>query len=538
MRFVRILILALGLATIAAASSFAAVSFIATSTNNIVPINGQTALAGSILYTPLVPGTVNSGEIINITYPTAISYLPQVAVTLKYSTFAGGVYTSVVTPEIFGAGAAAPVSPTTAFASYGTTATSSSSGVSVTVSQTNLLISFGANVSFNAGDYLRVDGVRLDVNALNLTEFSTFSVNLSNTLGQATANVATLVIGTAREPLNTPTVTGVTTANQLSYFASTAVNGGQNLITITISEVFQSAFDTNATTKTWLQVALPNIPSGMTITGITLAAGNGTSATYANAYAPFGAGWTYTNPMLIAINSQSSSVIDSVAIGLTFGITSGTTSIALNPAAINVNATLNPAAPTNASGGPLYPYSNPIPAPASYQPNQYKFASRVKSTTIPVLITPLASNLFSVFSMLARNNTSGASPFLYNTGYAISNTSGSGFTYPAGLPGTITVTLYPQGGTPVSFTTSSNRKPGQFLDSNGNLTNGQTWIVLLNDLLTAAGYSSTADFYGFIRFRCNFQGAQGISYVSSSDPVTGEWSSSVAYPMVSDQVVF
>jgi len=380
-------------------------------------------------------------------------------------------------------------------------------------------------------------------------------VSLSNTTGQALASSAYLTVGTFSEPLAfavTP-VTGVnTTTNAVNFYSNGAVNGGQNLVTVTLNEVFSNAFETKTVSiyapiwaETRIKMTLSNIPTGMAITGVTLAGVNG--ATFVNGQTPgaFGTPAITTNPFSFAISSSNPNKLEGLQVGITFGLTSGTTTLALNASPITVTATLDPPGPTIAStypgaGGYDYPFNLPTRQAVGstyYTNGQLKYIAKNITTTIPVTITALSSNLFSVFSMLARNNT-GTSPYLYNTGYAISNTSGSGFIYPAGQPGTITVTLYPQTGTPVSFTTSATKKPGQFLDSNGNLSNGQTWIVLLNDLLTTAGYSSTADFYGFIRFKANFQGAQGISYVSSSDPVTGEWSSSVAYPMISDQSAF
>jgi len=534
MKFVRMLILALGLVTLATASSFAAMPFLTTSTTNIIAINAQTGLAGSVLYTPLIAGTVNAGEIVNLAYQAQISFLADITVTVKGECFGAG--TGCIRPTL--------PATATAFADYGTTATSSTSGVSVTVNQTSILISFANVIGFATSDTIRIDGVRLDVSTM-ATAGGLTTVALSNTTGQATASSSVLTVGTFSEPLTVPTVVGVnTTTNALNFYSNATVNGGQNLVTVSLNEVFSNAFESKATSafgavyaNTRIKITLSNIPSGMAITGVTLAGVNG--ATFANGqYPSFGVqGAITTNPLMVSISTQNANALQGLQVGITFGVTSGTTSLALSPAPIGITATLNQAAPTIGSaypgaGGPDYPFNSPKYQLNYFYQSQLKFVERTVAASIPVTITPLQTNLLSIFNMAIREPAQ-ADQFIYDTGFSISNTSGTG-SIPSGLAGTITVTLYAHDGTTKFFTTGSDsvKRPGIGLSNAGTLGPKQSWIVLLSQLLTPAGYSSTADFRGFIRFQCNFQGGLGINYLADGDfSVNGV---SQGYVMVSD----
>jgi len=286
-------------------------------------------------------------------------------------------------------------------------------------------------------------------------------------------------------------------------------------------------------------MTLGSIPSGMAITGVTLAGVNG--ATFTNGHGQYYDGQTLitANPFSIAIVGNNANSLQGLQVGITFGVTSGTTTLALNPASISVTATLDPAGITigaayPGAGSPNYPFSNPAqPASLYFTQNQLKYAVRNITTSIPVIITPLQSNLLSIFNMAIRD-TAQAGEFIYDTGLAIMNTSGSG-SIVAGLPGVITVSLYPLDGSgPKTFTTGSDSatRPGLGLNSSGALVPKGSWVVLLSQLLTPAGFSSTADFRGFIRFQCYFQGAAGIAYVADGDFSTA--GTSQGYMMLAD----
>jgi len=216
MKFVRMLILALGLVTLVTASGFAAVPFFTTSTTNIIALNAQTGLAGSVLYTPLVAGTVTAGEIINLAYQAPISFLPEISVTVS------GTNGTVAFSEAFGAPITGFTSVASAFATYGATQTSTTSGISVTVNQTSILISFASTISFSTTNIIKIDGVRLDTSTM-ATAGGFTTVSLSNTTGQATALNSTLTVGTFSEPIAFPAIGSVvgvnTTTNAVNFYS-------------------------------------------------------------------------------------------------------------------------------------------------------------------------------------------------------------------------------------------------------------------------------------------------------------------------------
>jgi len=580
MKFVRMTILALGLVALAAATSFAAVPFLTTSTTNMVASNAQTGLAGSIFYYPSINGTVAQGEVVNIVYPLTITYISEISVAISSNN--GAVR------EYFGAAPVGtpfthtPVAGNAAFTAYGQVLTSApaSSGISVTLNQQSILLSFNQAVNFFQNmDFISVGGVRLDFSAFS---GSTVSASLSNTFGQALESNNSLIIATLTEALATPTVAGVSPLlkgiNFYSSFpkgtntgsvGSVPYNGApQNLVTVTLAELFPNGFDTKGgnvagqNTSTQLKLDLGTLPTGLTLSGVNLAVSGGTVAV-GNAN---NMGGTYypnsTNPVLLNITTSSKNAYESVVVGLTFSVTTGVTSIALAPGDINFTATLAPTAPTVPTGAPPpavvgavdLPYDNP-----RYQMYQsyftpfnskgaYRFAAKTVAGTIKVTITGLQTNLLSVFNEMVKDPAD-PTKFLYDTGFGISNTSGtapippgqiaSATGAPASLPGAITVTLYPMDGlsSAKSFTTGSDSalRPGVWPAgvSNGTLGPGQSWIVLLSSLVQAAGYPSTmTKFYGFIRFQCNFQGGAGINYIADGD--FSENGTAQGYIMLSD----
>jgi len=550
MKLVKMLILALGLVSLATASSFAAVAFSTTSTVNLMNVNAQTGLIGSILYTPMAPGTVGAGEVISLNLPlnVPISYLPDVSVSLQGSAGAG-----LATPfkEAFGATIGSPfIQVGSAFSTYGTTATAGTSGttisgVSVTVNQNTLVISFGATIAFAAGDFIKIDGVRVDATAVAVGGAS-LQVNLTNINGQATTDTPQLFVATFVPESNIiqlVSVEGVTgTGGGLQFNANgTPYNtgtGNRNIVTVTIKELFTNAFETKnvnhptyppptyqsaqwSNTKILIPITIPaELP--LTITAVTLAGPDG--ATFQNGQLQ-GAVIT-VNPLKIGIISQSPNKIESLKVGITFGpIANGV--MPLTSAPITFTAQLDPPAPT------ALPYSTQ--QFYGYQ-LKYRAAATPLAGSVPVSFVPLTSKLLSQFNTAIRAATGGG--YSYDTGFAITNLTGSNpstlSTYPAGTAGTISVSLYPMDGTGpytvvTNTLTNANAKLG--LDAaTGALASKATWKVLLSQLLVPAGLSATADFTGFVRFNCNFQEAAGVAYVG--DGLFTNFA--VGFPMSSD----
>jgi len=534
MKLVKMLILALGLVSLATASSFAAVAFSTTSTVNLMNVNAQTGLIGSILYTPMSAGTVNSGEVISLNLPgnVPISSLYDISVSLT-----GMAGTGLTTPfkEAFGAVIGSPftqVAGGTWSTAYGTTLTAGTSGatisgVSVQVNQYSIVISFNSSVAFGISDFIKIDGVRVYATAVAVGGAS-LQVNLTNINGQATTDTPQLYVATFVPESNIFAITsvaGVTgTSGGLMFNANgTPYNSGtgnRNIVTVTLKELFTNAFETkNVTDPTYppptyqsaqwsnTKILIPvTIPASLplTITGVTLAGPDG--ATFQNGQL-MGAVIT-TNPLKIGIVSQSPVKLETLQVGITFGKTT-TGVLPLTSEPITFSAQLDP--PAQAT----LPYS----AQQFYgRQLKYRAPATAPSGSVSVSFVPLTSNLLSQFNS-AIHGTGGG--FAYDTGFSISNLSGSNPStlslYPAGTPGTINVVLYPMDGTGpytvnTSALTNANAKLG--LDATtGALASKATWKVLLSQLLVPAGLSATADFTGFVRFNCNFQESAGVAYI-------------------------
>ena len=96
----------------------------------------------------------------------------------------------------------------------------------------------------------------------------------------------------------------------------------------------------------------------------------------------------------------------------------------------------------------------------------------------------------------------------WNTGIAIANPSA--FTTTP-LSGSITFTLFPNDGDMVEYPTND-LSPGLGLDSDGFIPAGNTYTVLLSEILDAASFSG--DFRGHFYVKTDFTGCRGMAYVT------------------------
>ena len=97
----------------------------------------------------------------------------------------------------------------------------------------------------------------------------------------------------------------------------------------------------------------------------------------------------------------------------------------------------------------------------------------------------------------------------WNTGIAIANPSAKAGGTP--LSGSLMFTLFPNDEDMVPYSTDG-MSPGQGLDPDGFLPAGNTYIVLLSEILDSAGFSG--DFLGHIYVDTDFTGCRGMGYVS------------------------
>ena len=97
---------------------------------------------------------------------------------------------------------------------------------------------------------------------------------------------------------------------------------------------------------------------------------------------------------------------------------------------------------------------------------------------------------------------------VWDTGIAIANPS-AGTDTP--LSGTITFTLFPNDGDMVEYPTGD-MSPGMGLAPDGSIPAGNTYSVLLSQILVDAGFSG--DFVGHFYVKTDFTGCRGLGYVS------------------------
>ena len=97
----------------------------------------------------------------------------------------------------------------------------------------------------------------------------------------------------------------------------------------------------------------------------------------------------------------------------------------------------------------------------------------------------------------------------WNTGIAIANPSD--FTGGTSLSGSITFTLFPNDGDMVEYPTDG-MSPGRGLDPDGFIPAGNTYVVLLSQILDSADFSG--DFLGHIYVKTDFTGCRGLAYVT------------------------
>jgi len=504
--------------TIAAAASFASVPFVTSSTLNQMAPNAQTGLAGNVVLTALTTGTVSTGEIVNVSYsPAQISTLGNALAPINV----------VVT---YGAN-----TTTFTFTAYGAaTETPADANLSATLSPTNLTLKFDAGVTFNTGQTIAINNVRINVSSF-ATVGANMNVTISSVLGSATVTNPTAAVALFVEPITLVgypiyppvfpyvgsfnTLGVITTSNCPASLLTTPVNTttcGQ----VQISEAgsFSNAFETlgtgtyaaPSTTATQVILRISNIPNGLSLYGVDAAAISGTVVVSPVTASVNQTGSTAT--VAVNIERQDAQQIEKFIVYLGFQKATGAT-LPLPVGFGTVAATLGPPATT----AQLTAVTNAT-APISIGPLLYAARYTTPEITI-VSVSQLLSKLLSTFNVVI--------PGSFNTGIAITNISATdpfvpgtisgNFGTTAAQPGVIKVSLFPADGSgPFTFTTSASKKPGAGLDDSGNLPAKKTWTVLLSDLLAPAGITGST-FQGFIEFTPLFSGAQGISYISDSD---------------------
>jgi len=104
----------------------------------------------------------------------------------------------------------------------------------------------------------------------------------------------------------------------------------------------------------------------------------------------------------------------------------------------------------------------------------------------------------------------------FNCGFAIANTTSDpedAFAKPATRQaGPVTFHFFPTSGNPIPSYSTKAGSPGSGLDASGQVTSGRTYLVLLSEILAAAG-APGADVQGYIIVVTDFSNAHAISFV-------------------------
>jgi hypothetical protein len=486
MKSVKILSLAFGVILLVSAASFAQTSMTTTYANIPTTVNAQTGLVGELDFVPLVTtGTIPAGESITITYGAPISSLSDIQV------FVLGC----------NGNAALTISPTTGI---GTAAACVGSSTTVTANVNykpsgSVVLSFGGTGTLSttiSTQFVRITGIRVDVNSLNAAVGAVINASVTNSTGLGSITNSFVPVATVTEPISISGPTSLT---------GVPVTGGTASGNLVISELYSDAFETKgATSPTQILVTLAP-PTGFTFNSNTFGSAYfGTTQTSTS-----GVTYTVTNitstGFQINILTQSSQSLDKID-GLSLNFT-GAAPVSTTPGNVTITATLAPPA----SGAAPYVVSSTI----ANKPLLY--ASRLLPTTVT---PPIGATTFATTTLYATFNVSNSGMNL-ETGIAVANPTG--ILKSAGVPfftvgqaGTIKVYFVPSDGSTVqSFTTSATIKPGIGLDANGFLPAGATWNVLLGDMIKLLGTPLTT-FQGQLVFVTNFSNAHGINYIADS----------------------
>jgi len=503
MKLAKTLVIAFALMLIASSATFASVTFITTSTLNLVAPNARTGLAGDVTFSGLTAGGTVGGatpDTLTITYGGAqISELSTPVVTVTI----GGVAT------VF-----------TGFTAYGAAkfngATLATSSITCTINPTNITMTFTAfaTTTFNVGDTININQVRLNVVPVTAgsTVGATLTATVSSVASQITVSNPQLPVANFVNPI---VIKGSTVFPPPATFSTGSVAltnvpaTGMSEAEILISEAgaFSNAFETEgASQPTQLILTVTGIPAGLTLrnnnTTAPISPAIGAAKTSAsvtpvvNYLASGQVGSTAT--VVIQITAQDPTLIETIAVDLVFQTAGGTLPIGTG----NITATLGPEAsllgiipggtgipfgPAAVTGGPVSYFNNPQPS--------FAFVTVVQLTT----------ELLSTFNVYIPGATG------FNTGFSVANTTG--FLGITAQTDVITVTLQPADGSAATvFTTSAANRPGSGLNASGQLPAGASWTVLLSDILKTAGISGS--FEGYVRFTCAFTNAHGVNYIA------------------------
>jgi len=468
-------------------AAFASVTFGVGSTPvTKIVATGHTEASGSITFTATADGTVGNQSTINIQMP-----IVQIS--------------GVATPLPITFPALPPANP--ALILGGTRA--GTAVVSISATSNNALGTLVLSVApgtMVAGDTIVVFGLRISpASTPGLVPPVKAQISATQDIALSVGQTDPIIVQDISDALKDVNVKGSPAS---VTFKATDKKGTSGDGLITVQENFAAAFQsasqvgTGATTSTNVRLTLSEIPPGLEVTF------KGTVP--AGAVGP-GVGLTRTDSKGAAagtdITFDSSDASPTVYYSIVGSVDAGVIDVMKIP----FTATTSIAPPL--TGGR-------VTVAASFAPigSAFDDAGNVLATPLPryaakdvdggQIITVGSNNTALLFTHVLNILD-------FNSGFAIANTTtdpDGAFATPATRQaGAITFNFYPAAsGNAISYRTKAG-SPGSGLDGSGQVPSGRTYLVLLSELLAAAG--APADFQGYVIVVTEFSNAHAISFV-------------------------
>jgi len=476
------------LSTVAMAQSGARFT-VASVPETFVSCCGQTEKTGDIGFTA-VPGSPNSvAGTITVTYAVPVknakstSTLAGISVSSAAQTYAGAV----------------GVAPTVSIPD-------GKAGVDNIDGKGVVVITVGAGGVYPYS--ITLTGVRVDVST-GAQCGGSVSANITSTGNLLTSGeTSVVVISNVKQALTTPTVTAVTV---------NAVTGGvTGTLGIKVKENFLDAFgkavDPSTNVSKIIRLAITKVPAGVKLT-FPLATNNAlfvlSSASGSIATEPAVVTSSATDPAYVyyrLVTDSDPTVAESLDV--TVGVSTTGATLPISGAPVSVSAHVGPI--DNNIPQTLIPrYADSVDCETAKAQILSVFGA---STT---LLIPYAVNQDVLFG--------------YNTGFAIANTTqdpgkdAMGFAEAVRQTGAITFYFFKSvagtdgAATKFSYKTTAG-SPGSGLNADGTLSPGKEYVVLLDQLLKAAGQGK--DFTGNIFAICDFSNGHGQYFISDFEAFT------------------
>jgi hypothetical protein len=370
------------------------------------------------------------------------------------------------------------------------------------------------------------------------TALTSLSANISSTGNAIVAGETSVIVISAIAPaLDTLVVSngvvvpvtapfGTTLSTGVGVNAATgAITAGNTTPFILAKEKFVTAFEGpgSGSSGALVQLTFSAIPAGVTITLPAVATSDQGYQFNRVTVTPTALGAIGTTEIAVPGTAVTLSSV-STTLSVYYRATTPGTNSATTIDTLIVQATIAAAGPYPITAGAITVTAQmapPNPTGSTYIPRYAGTQCQIGPTTVVTISTGQTFML-----MTYAVNTGG-----YDTGIAVANATSDPLATASSAAkqnGTITFTFYPQataaqitaGTAPAAFSyTTSATSPGTGLTSAGVLNTGNTYTVLLSDLLTAAAQTTTGatkgTFQGYVIVTTNFTNGHGQYFVTN-----------------------